>query len=269
MTGRRSGSAAGETAVGLLSDADPRAPHLVPTEHTEATSVAVIDLLRHQAMGCVYGEAGLGKTFSVASAVTAAEAADPQLRTCTQRFPAGWTRNEIAIQLLGALTGDPGHRGNLQRLSLHLAEHLSHGRWLIVIDEAQNLTRVTMDFLRYLHDEPSTRFALLFVGGNGCYQTLSREPMLRSRIYWWVEFKPIQRDRIPDRIRTLHPIYRSASDELLLEIDDLACHGNWRAWNHFTTAAHDLITAHQRSGIDDEVAANVLYQFAGGQTRSR
>jgi hypothetical protein len=240
----------------------------VATQHTRSTRAAVADMLTHHAMGCVYGQAGLGKTFSVAAAVADAQRRDPILRACTERFPAGWTRNEIAVKLLTNLTGDPVHRGNLQRLSLALTEQLSHGRWLLVIDEAQNLTRLAMDFLRYLHDEPSTQFALLLVGGNGCYQTLSREPMLRSRIYWWVEFARLPREQVPTLVRSLHPIYASGDDALLLDVDDLACHGQWRAWSQFTTAALDLITANGRSGLDEEVAANVLYQFTGGQTRN-
>jgi type II secretory pathway predicted ATPase ExeA len=248
----------------------PKPPSLlVPTEYTRATATAVGDLVRHHAMGCVYGEAGLGKTFSVAAAVTGARQAEPLLRTCSDRFPAGWTRNEIAIKLLAAMTGDPDHRGNLQRLSLSLAEHLSQGRWLVVIDEAQNLTRLAMDFLRYLHDEPSTRFALLLVGGNGCYQTLCREPMLRSRIYWWVEFRPLTRAEVLALVRGLHPMYRDASDELLSEIDELACHGQWRAWAQFTIAALDLVISTGRPGIDDEIAGNVLYQFTGGREHAR
>ena len=242
---------------------------LVPTDYTRATADAVGDLVRHHAMGCVYGEAGLGKTFSVAAAVTAARQADPLLRTCSERFPSGWTRNQIAIRLLAAMTGDPDHRGNLQRLSLSLADQLSQGRWLLVIDVAQNLTKVGMDFLRYLHDEPSTRFALLLVGGNGCYQTLSREPMLRSRIYWLVEFRPLTRAEVLALVRGLHPIYADASDDLLSVIDELACHGQWRAWAHFTTAALDVVASTGRPGIDEEIVGNVLYQFTGGRDHAR
>ncbi len=242
---------------------------LVPTEHTQATHAALADLLRHNAMGCVYGQAGLGKTFSVAAAVHAACQTDAQLRACVERFPSGWSRNEIACKLLAALTGDPAHRGNLHRLSHALAEQLSHGRRLLVIDEAQNLTRYAMDYLRYLHDETSTHFALLFVGGNGCYQTLCREPMLQSRIYWWVEFRPLDPAVVPSRIRALHPMYTTCPDELIREIDELACHGHWRAWAQFTTAALDLLTTHHRELLDEEVVGNVLYQFTGGRgTRS-
>jgi type II secretory pathway predicted ATPase ExeA len=244
---------------------------LVPTDHTVATARAVRGLLRHNAMGCVYGEAGLGKTVSVADAVTARRRGDRLLRTCTERFPSGWTRNEIGEQLLATITGDPIQTNlKLDRLSLKLIGELSHGgQWLLVIDEAQNLTKVAMDFFRYLHDDKSTRFALLFVGGNGCYQTLSKEPMLRSRIFWWVEFRPLPPAEVPALVRGLHPVYHDASDELLTEINDLACHGQWRAWAHFTTAVLDLLASTGRPGIDDEIIGNVLYQLTGAREDAR
>ena len=44
---------------------------------------------------------------------------------------------------------------------------------------------------RYLHDHDDTAFGLLYVGGNGCWEVLSREPMLRSRIFRRVRFGPM------------------------------------------------------------------------------
>ena len=50
-----------------------------------------------------------------------------------------------------------------------------------MIDEAQRLNGDCIELLRHLHDHPHTRFALLYVGGDGCWEVLSREPMLASR----------------------------------------------------------------------------------------
>jgi DNA transposition AAA+ family ATPase len=58
------------------------------------------------------------------------------------------------------------------------------------VDEAQRLTSECIEFLRYLHDHPHTRFALILVGGDGCWEVLSREPMLRSRIFRRLNFGP-------------------------------------------------------------------------------
>ncbi len=45
-----------------------------------------------------------------------------------------------------------------------------------------------MDIDRYLWDDPATRLAIIFVGGEGCHTVLRREPMLSSRIFIWQHF---------------------------------------------------------------------------------
>ena len=63
---------------------------------------------------------------------------------------------------------------------------------LVVIDEAQWLNRDCIEYLRHLHDDPATKFALLLVGGNGCWDVLSRGPMLRSRLFRRVPLAPLR-----------------------------------------------------------------------------
>jgi DNA transposition AAA+ family ATPase len=59
------------------------------------------------------------------------------------------------------------------------------------VDEAQRLTSECIEFLRYLHDHPRTRFALMLMGGDDAWTVLSREPMLRSRIFRRVNVTPL------------------------------------------------------------------------------
>ncbi len=74
----------------------------------------------------------------------------------------------VADRLLHALTGAPGW-----------------GTRLIVIGEAQNLNRDCFEYLRHVHDDPATRFALLFDGGDGCWEVLARESMdMSARSSW-------------------------------------------------------------------------------------
>ncbi|MEU9048549.1 MULTISPECIES: ATP-binding protein [unclassified Kitasatospora] len=55
----------------------------------------------------------------------------------------------------------------------------------LVLDEVQWLSSDQLEYVRYLWDDPYTRLAVVFVGGEGCYQTLRKEPMLSSRIFIW------------------------------------------------------------------------------------
>jgi DNA transposition AAA+ family ATPase len=67
----------------------------------------------------------------------------------------------------------------------------------LVIDEAQRLTRHAMEVLRYFYDDPDTQLALLLVGGDGCWETISREPMLASRVYRQRRFRPFRSADVP------------------------------------------------------------------------
>ena len=89
------------------------------------------------------------------------------------------------------------------------------------MDEAQRLNSDCIELLRHLHDDPKTKFALLYVGGDGCWEVLSREPMLRSRVFRRLPFRPLTAEEIPALMRDYHPIYTGADDALLRQIDEL------------------------------------------------
>ena len=59
----------------------------------------------------------------------------------------------VADRLLHALTGFPG-RGTRFAMTDQLLHRLAERRRLIVIGEAQNLTRDCVEYLRHLHDDP-------------------------------------------------------------------------------------------------------------------
>ena len=157
----------------------------------------------------------------------------------------------VAATLLAELTGDrPAGRRDRFALSAELLEQLADHRGrdgrehLVVVDEAQQLNRECIEFLRYLHDHRLTRFALLLVGGDGTWQVLSREPMLRSRIYRRVICDPaVRRRRCARCCRAFHPIYAGVSADVLLFVDDHFAHGNLRDWASFTATAVDLCRA--------------------------
>nr|BFE29688.1 hypothetical protein GCM10010200_019390 [Actinomadura rugatobispora] len=143
-------------------------------------------------------------------------------------------------------------------------EELSGPQRLVVIDEAQRLNGDCIELLRHLHDHPDTRFALLYVGGDGCWEVLSREPMLASRVFRRLPFKKLPRDQVPALMRTYHAIYAPAADELLLEVDDGYGHGTLRNWAAFTQTAAMLCAESGRDQLDADVVANAYALLGGG-----
>ena len=103
------------------------------------------------------------------------------MSVCTLAFPGKPTMRLVADELLTALTGaaPPRSRNRFQLISRADRPAVRAAR-LVVIDEAQRLNGDCIELLRHLHDHPHTRFALLYVGGDGCWEVLSREPMLAS-----------------------------------------------------------------------------------------
>ena len=231
----------------------------VPTEAFLLTHRAVADLAAHAAMGVVHGEAGLGKTF----AVDAALARHPDLPACTVSFPSRPTMRTVAVGLLQALTRTSSLDLNRFRATQQLLDELGRQRRVLVVDEAQWLNRECIEYLRHLHDHPATTFGLLLVGGDGCWEVLSREPMLRSRIYRRVTFRPLTSQQVLGLIGDYHPLYQGVPDELVLFIDDHFAHGSWRNWAAFTHSAARLCEQTGRARVDQEIARNVFALHGG------
>jgi len=239
----------------------------LPTGHFQLTARIVRDLVEHDATGVIHGPAGTGKTYAVEAALEAMDDIPDHRRprVCLLTFPTSPTMRLIADQLLHALTGVAAPRSqNRFALTTRLIGLLEAPRRLIVIDEAQRLNGDCIELLRHLHDHPATRFALLYVGGNGCWEVLSREPMLRSRIFRRLPFKPIPPDQVPDLMRGYHPIYAGADDATLREIDAAYGHGHLRDWAVFTHTAAALCADSGRTRVDDTVIANAYTLLGGG-----
>jgi DNA transposition AAA+ family ATPase len=162
------------------------------TPRLVATHRAVTDLLAAAAMGVVHGMAGLGKTYAVEQAL--AQAGEDS--ACWAGFPSRPTMRLVAARLFEQLTyGCAGRRSRFELMDRPVEELTVRPR-AIVIDEAQRLTSECIEFLRYLHDHPHTRFALILVGGDGCWEVLSREPMLHSRIFRRVNVTPLSAEQV-------------------------------------------------------------------------
>jgi DNA transposition AAA+ family ATPase len=235
----------------------------VATEAFKLTRKAVADVYEAAAMGVIHGEAGLGKTFAVEEAL----GSWPDVESCWATFPSQPTMRQVTRTLLELLTRVPSARDRFYATGLLLDELACRPR-VLVIDEAQRLNRECIECLRHLHDHPATTFALLLVGGDGCWEVLSREPMLRSRIYRRVTFRPLTSREVLDVLPGYHRLYQQADRELLLFIDDNFAHGNFRNWASFTRSALDLLGRRRPRVLDEAIARNVFTLYGGGANAS-
>jgi DNA transposition AAA+ family ATPase len=232
---------------------------VLATRHLLMTAQAVADLIDSEAMGAVVGPAGLGKTFAIAHALETRS--EPVLQLTFEARP---TMRLVADRLLNTLTGSPWS-GTRFAMTAQLMERLSERRRLVVIGEAQNLNRDCFEYLRHLHDDPATRFGLLFDGGDGCWEVLAREPMLHSRIYRRVAFTALSDDDVLALIPRYHPIYTDVDPELLLLINDKAANGRLRSWAAFTLTAVAICGRRGASRVDSEITDSAIAQLGGAR----
>ncbi|WP_239158241.1 ATP-binding protein [Streptomyces sp. SID13726] len=219
---------------------------IVATEALLEAGENIADTIDARAMSCIYGDAGLGKTFSVHAALKEV-AADLVLLLQFRSRP---TPRDIRMELFDVLHLDgkpPAHPSEFDRL---LKRALARRPYILVCDEAQQFSRECFEFVRHLYDtgKGKSRPAVLFVGGEECYKTLYNEPALASRIYIWQEFTPMEPAEVAKNIPLFHPVWATAAPELIDFIDQEAGGGTFRMWSKIT---HHVLEGMKRRGLSD------------------
>jgi hypothetical protein len=138
----------------------------------------------------------------------------------------------MSQRLLRAL-GSLEQRGRKGDLVDPLLDHLAAPQ-ILVVDEAQRLSRECVDHLRYLHDQSRTDFTLVLSGGRGCMETLNQEPQLGRRTPLRVEFTRLEEEEVVTHLPSYHPIYNNIPAEALVQIDRTYAHGMLGLWANFT-----------------------------------
>ncbi|EST39108.1 hypothetical protein N566_03830 [Streptomycetaceae bacterium MP113-05] len=201
-----------------------------------------------KAMICIYGQAGHGKSFAVNASLR--ELAP----TLTRRiqFRARPSTRDLRHELfhaLGLQGRPPSHAIEFDRM---LRGALEEPR-VLVCDEAQWLSKLCFEYLRYLWDDTDSDLTIVFTGGNGCFEMLQSEPMLESRVYAWQEIGSMPLDEVLAVIPAFHPVWDDADPALIAVCDQEAAHGNFRAWAKIT---HHLTVGLKETGrerIDEEL----------------
>lgn len=239
--------------------ADPPGVGIIETEGLLIAEHALRYVIAHRQLGALTGVAGTGKTFALE--VLLRERSD--IRVVWIEVQVKPTMLSIARVLALALLGEVP-RGSRHELSYHLQDALvdqfGEVPLVVVVDEAQRLNNECAEYLRYLHDPHETRFAMLLAGGNGCWETIRREPMLHSRVHEPVFFKPLGESALLQMLPNYHAMYEHADPELLLQIDQQRCHGILRHWSAFTASAAQLLAPRDEQTLTGAITEVVLRQ---------
>ncbi|WP_406387527.1 AAA family ATPase [Streptomyces sp. NBC_00887] len=216
-----------------------RGATLRPTRATRLTAAHLKTVIKANGMMCIHGAVGLGKTLAVNTNLYDL-AAHTTLRF---QYPPGYPLNDFRADLAEALELpedlQPGHR-TTQRL---IKSTLAAQPRIIVLDEAQTLSNLILEYIRDLWADKQTHLAVVFVGGENCYQRIRSRAALASRICLWQQYAPLRPDEVVDTMPNYHPVWADVSPQDLLWVNDLACHGNFRNWA--------TLTFHLQEAIDD------------------
>jgi hypothetical protein len=226
------------------------------------TEDAVDAAIATRAIILISGEAGLGKTFAVQRALARHSNTDRAPRLVQAIFTARPTMRHVADVLLTQATG-VRHKGSRDKLTDALLEELRHPT-VVFADEAQNLNAECMHYLRYLWDLPSSDVTLVLAGGNGCYKTISSDPMLSSRIYRHVRFARMTEAEALQILPRFHPIFESCPADRLLEIHEELTRGVFRSCAIVAHTAQSLARPEDGGALTERLLLRVRAAMGAG-----
>ncbi|MFE1318339.1 AAA family ATPase [Kitasatospora phosalacinea] len=192
----------------------------------------VTDTVEARGMSCIYGDAGLGKSFGVEESL---KQLDPDLLLSLEFVRSRPGPKDLRHALFDQM-GLPGKKpGTPTEFDKVLREALPRRRYVIVCDEAQQYRRECFEFVRNLWDAcKRDRPAVLFVGGKEAYDTLCSDPALASRIYIRQEVLPMHEDEVLTVVPKFHPAWEGVEERLIRRADVAKGGGAFRIWAKIT-----------------------------------
>lgn len=221
-------------------------------------------LIESSLMGAFIGNAGYGKTFALRTILRGRE----DVRTLWVEFESRPTLLHLARTIYFAMFGKEA-KGRRNEISSAIIEGLrgsvSEKPILLVVDEAQRLNKECIEYLRYLHDHVVTGFAMVLAGGDSCWDKITSDPMLRSRIARVVSFGPLTKVAVLKTMPKYHKIYKNCDPVLIGNINRIYAKGKFRNWANFTGAAVKWMKRKKLEKLDEENALIVIKLLNGGQ----
>lgn len=243
----------------------PRPEHLPGL--TEATIVDTPGLREirlavnqlHQSGGIVLidGKPGVGKTFGTRHVLAGLD-----IRVHWADMPDTPKGKEANARIFTAVTGRrPPMRMTEYALTDETVDVLDGLKAVLVVDEAQNMTKSALRQLRYLHDRPTTK-ALVVLLGPGVVKVVTQVPELDSRVARRVNVKELTGAELRELLPQLHPALEAMSEPVRVQLAEYA-RGNLRRWARVLEVANSM-QLDPTTGIDERAAKFIIRAITGG-----
>lgn len=218
---------------------------------------------RAHAIMLISGPVGVGKSFATGRGEEACRT-DPSMPAdiVWVELSTSVRGRALLAELYPQITGGlvPAPHASLQQMRLQLAEALSEGHRVLVVDEAQHVGREAMLVLRWLIDQPATKAALVLVGTPELWKTLA--PEMRSRASYDIRLDAVADDEIAGVLRAYHPLFSGLDPNVLRFFNRSYARGRIRWWAHFLARAFHYAEIH--GDLDKDLADLVVASMPRG-----
>jgi len=232
----------------------------VTTDTAGDIRLRLIEAVRDRAMMLVTGSCGAGKSFAVARSVEAASNKFVDMDVAWLELATSVRGLALARDLFPQITGTQPTSGmQLRDLRHHMATYLGERHRVLVVDEAQHVTKEAMHLLRWLHDANQSNFGLVIVGTPMLARKLA--PELVSRVTAHVHIERLADQDAPTLLGSYHPIFTTAPAELLVSLNRTQARGEFRWWAKFLLRAHHYLP--QLNGVLDAASAELICEQLG------
>lgn len=229
----------------------------ISTPGLREIQVAVTQLYDHGGIIVVDGDPGVGKTFGTTHVLSTLD-----VRVHWADMPDTPKGKEANARIYTAVTGRrPPMRMTEYALTDETVDVLEGLKAVLVVDEAQNMTRSALRQLRYLHDRPTTK-ALLILLGPGVSRVVAQVPELDSRVARRIHVKELTGPQMRELLPQLHPLLANTADDVLVQLAAYA-RGILRRWARVLEVASTL-RLDPGSGIDARAAKFIIRAITGG-----
>lgn len=204
---------------------------------------------RRHAISLFFGDPGVGKTIAAQAIADSFDEGEG----CVVKLTTAPNPRMMANAILEKLTG-VFHAETRWEAARTLTLELRERPRMVIIDEAQNAGLDCIEWLRWLHEEVPGRLTLLFVGGPQVRARVMRSPQLTRRIFQPTAFRALPASAVLATIRSFHPMYEDAADELILDVDRRHCHGNFGHWAQLSITAYEMCQEQGLGTITQQIA---------------
>lgn len=183
---------------------------------TQVREMAAIcySLIETKDMGVIYGDPGVGKTFTAKRMVDKWQKRGYPKIVYTE-VDVGSTPSGIAKKILKVLADlRPANAADTARIIENLTQE--HELELIILDEAERLNRHSLEMVRSIYDR--TGVPILLIGMTDILRKLRSHKKFYSRIGIAYRFKQLTFNQLTEYIDELYPLFKNTNKQKLPDL---------------------------------------------------